>query len=767
MNGLMTKAFGAAVVAAAFGFANAGEPLTGDNAVAKFPASLQKMGLTTAKWMQLTNGVEYYYGYFTNLLGTIDGYTKSKNAVHLLRIDYANAPVVMKFVDHTQESPNKWTTSKTAARDNALFAINLMMEDQKARPQGYAKADGKVIPNGMTVLQYDSKQDKYYFTGVKGGYAFNDDKTYAFSKDWMATNSVTGRIPADDWKNVFTIEATTLSDGKVTWGSGASYFGRANYPFFGTTADGVFWVGTVDGRNSTSDGLGYHEVAALQKELGCIDGVCCDGGGSTTMAIRKDLMPVSDICPTQKLSSDADGKYYTMNFLYDGTAGVLPNGSERKVINQLLFVVPFELGDAAARPSTNYNGSVVTVPFSGDLSGDVTATAMLTLVNPNYACAGTVDAERGVVTFRLDDTVVTAGNVYEGTVTVTVGDDVYTREVTLAQGTIKIDENTDWIRESSSAFGTTGAWSADAAPAADAIAVTDAVFTASSAAPEDAVVTIASTFGFNGANDEDSLDDPANRAAVKVVEVDGVNRYAFLTGVGVVTNLDVVADLSAASCVTVTIDNVKRTLDYAIGGDKFGPFPSRDLVGGVAAVGYVGETDVASLTGSYRAETLDANLAKADGTEYATVADAIAAGNAQIELLWDTTWNPTAAGEVGVSTNGHVLAIGGDMAWSVKGNGDGTITVTVTGGEPVEGTEPASITIVGSTVKVGVKDAKAGLWYALAKTSDLSRQFVVDDTTWTEGAALLSAEKILSISLGDGEKQAFYRIVVAEKPANE
>lgn len=93
--------------------------------------------------------------------------------------------------------------------------------------------------------------------------------------------------------------------------------------------------------------------------------------------------------------------------------------------------------------------------------------------------------------------------------------------------------------------------------------------------------------------------------------------------------------------------------------------------------------------------------------------------------------------------------------------------MTVTGGEPVEGTEPASITIVGSTVKVGVKDAKAGLWYALAKTSDLSRQFVVDDTTWTEGAALLSAEKILSISLGDGEKQAFYRIVVAEKPANK
>ena len=295
--------------------ASAGELLTGEAAAAKFPAELREMGLHTAKWMQLTNGVEYYYGRFTNLLGTVDGFTASKNDLHLLRIDYANAPVRMKFVDHTQESTKRRTTSWTAAQHNALFAINMTMEYREGtlgyfspKPQGYAKADGAVIPNGAEA------------TGTKAGFAFNDDKTYKFDKDWPAVDPETGKTKADAWDNVVTHEAYTIHD----------YFSRANYTFFGTTADGVLWAGAVDGRREgVSDGLAYHEVAALQRALGCVGGVCCDGGGSTTMAIRKDLMTASDVCDTQKASSSASD-YYTMNYLDDG--------SERAVINQLLFV---------------------------------------------------------------------------------------------------------------------------------------------------------------------------------------------------------------------------------------------------------------------------------------------------------------------------------------------------------------------------------------------------------------------------------------------
>ena len=353
-------------------FAIAGELLTGEAAIAKFPASLQAMGLHTAKWMQLTNGVEYYYGRFTNMLGNVSGFTGSKNDLHMLRIDYKKAPVKMKFVDHTQESTKRWTTSKTAAQYNALFAINMTMEDGNNHPHGYAKANGAVIPNGAELSS----------SGVQAGFAFNDDKTYKFDKNWLAVDSETGNPKADPWDNVVTHEAYTIHDGVPTWGANATYFTRANYPFFGTTADGVLWACTVDGRREgVSEGLAYHEVAALQLELGCTYGVCCDGGGSTTMAIRKDLMTVSDICDTQKTSADSSD-YYAMNYLSGtkkdvpifGTIVIDPVGTERKVINQLLFVEapvveelePFELGEPASRPSTNYNGNVVSVKDSND-----------------------------------------------------------------------------------------------------------------------------------------------------------------------------------------------------------------------------------------------------------------------------------------------------------------------------------------------------------------------------------------------------------------
>lgn len=303
------------------GLAGAGQVVSGKAAVAKFPAELRAMGLRSAKWMRLTDGVDYYYGRFTNLVGTVEGFTGTKNDLHMLRIDYKKAKLRMKFVDHTQESSKRWATSQTAAAENALFAVNMTMEDGKKRPHGYAKANGRVIPNGAELSN----------SGVKGGFAFNDDKSFRFDPNWLETDPKTGKPKADPWQNVITHEAYTVRGGKATWGANATYFSRANYPFLGVTADGVMWVCVVDGRCKDSQGLGYHEVAALQVALGCVDGVCCDGGGSTTLAIRKDLMTVSDICGTQKLSAHSD-RYYTMNYLSDALR------TERKVINQLLFL---------------------------------------------------------------------------------------------------------------------------------------------------------------------------------------------------------------------------------------------------------------------------------------------------------------------------------------------------------------------------------------------------------------------------------------------
>jgi len=58
MRKIIVKAVSVAIAAVSVS-AFAGELVTGDAAIAKFPASLQAMGLHAAKWMQLTNGVEY------------------------------------------------------------------------------------------------------------------------------------------------------------------------------------------------------------------------------------------------------------------------------------------------------------------------------------------------------------------------------------------------------------------------------------------------------------------------------------------------------------------------------------------------------------------------------------------------------------------------------------------------------------------------------------------------------------------------------------
>ena len=284
----------------------AGEVLTGDAAKAKFPAALQGMGLHDAKYMQLMTGVEYFYGRFDNLAKNSHDPNGFKNDMHLIRVDYAHAPVRLKFWDSTTPTKTKRTTSAAASKCKALFGINGTFTNSSNTPQGFTKFQGTVIPNG---------------NGCNAGLAMKDDKTFKYAQGWNATN-------AKDWDDVITSEAYGLHNGSIVYEG--HFFSPANYPFSGATADGVIWIGVVDGRRSPiSVGVSYWEVAEIQKALGCVEGMCHDGGGSTTMVISKELMTASDICGTQK-ESKSDSSYYTMNYLSDG--------SERAVINQLLFV---------------------------------------------------------------------------------------------------------------------------------------------------------------------------------------------------------------------------------------------------------------------------------------------------------------------------------------------------------------------------------------------------------------------------------------------
>ena len=421
------------------------------------------------------------------------------------------------------------------------------------------------------------------------------------------------------------------------------------------------------------------------------------------------------------------------------------------------FADDFAIGEPTARPSTNFNGSVVSFAFAGEIPDGSEASAMLSLEGVDYVG----EIRNGSVVFTIPAETVTAGNRYGGVITLTVDGNVYVKPVDLVQGRIAVDEDADWIREGAATFGTTGAWSGGLAIVEDeAIAVSDAVFTAARPSPENSVVTVATVVAFGGVDDH-PFDDTA-LAGVKVVGVGDTRRYAMLTGVGVKTNFSAVANLGSMVAVTVRVDFAEKTLDYGIGDGVFGPFPLKSGASCVSDVCFAGRATVVSLEGAYRAEGVDTNLAAVGGTGYATVEEAVsAAGSDGVRLLWDATWTPSEKGEYRVSTNGFTLAIGGGLAWSVKDNGDGTVTVSVTDGADPSAPSPTSITIVGGKVRIGVRDVSADCRYALEKTFDLADGFTVVDKTWTSGADLLAGTSELVVDFGPDESQAFYRVVVS------
>ena len=337
---------------------------------------------------------------------------------------------------------------------------------------------------------------------------------------------------------------------------------------------------------------------------------------------------------------------------------------------------PIALGEVSARPGTDYNGNSVAVAFTGDIPAGAAVAASITIGGVDYA--GVVDAANGVMTFAVPANVVTAGNTYEGTITLTVDGDSHTTNVSLVQGTPNVEDNSNWINETAATLGSTGSWSGDKAEvAAGVIAVSNATFAASTAAPKAAVVTVTSTFCFGDPSDE--AFDISSRAGITVVDVGGVNRYAFLTANGAVTNLSVVANTASAVEVSVTLDGTANTVSYSVSNVSLGTYPMTVKATGISTVHYDGPAEVAALNGAYHLEELDTNVAQVGGVGYPTVAEALAAaGNDPVALLWDASWTPATTGDYLFTTNGHALAIGGAFAHSVVDNGNGTVTITIT-----------------------------------------------------------------------------------------
>lgn len=77
---------------------------------------------------------------------------------------------------------------------------------------------------------------------------------------------------------------------EVFWGSGVSRTVQDPRTAVGYTANNHIILFVADGRSNLSYGLTLDELASVMKELGCVEAINLDGGGSTQMAVKNQLI---------------------------------------------------------------------------------------------------------------------------------------------------------------------------------------------------------------------------------------------------------------------------------------------------------------------------------------------------------------------------------------------------------------------------------------------------------------------------------------------
>lgn len=227
-----------------------------------FPASVRSAGLSDATGGQIAPGVTYFSAHFSKLYG-------HKNWIRVLEIDLKSADVSF-FVYENQDTPKKnvETTTAVAAKYNALAAVNGTFFDMGASniPWFSVKSGGKELNKN----------------GAPGGIAFGPGK-----KDVSLGDFDPARYKAcTDY--IGTYPLMTKGKAKVT-DKDRSNSDRHPRTFAGMTPDKVLYFVICEGRSKQSDGMNSWEETEFLKALGCVDGVNLDGGGSSTLALRKSV----------------------------------------------------------------------------------------------------------------------------------------------------------------------------------------------------------------------------------------------------------------------------------------------------------------------------------------------------------------------------------------------------------------------------------------------------------------------------------------------
>lgn len=298
----------------------AASPKLDKKAVAWFPKEIQEASPSIATRIDLAPGVEFGYVYCKKLFG-------HPGDIHAVRIDLAKAKV-RPHIDEGALLPDMKlrlrTTSAAAAAHDALFSVNGGFFSWKDNPEKKIKA---LIP------YYRMKINGKVLESNSGG-----TLGLAFSNDGSKVK--VGRVSdaeLEEWDNFMAGEGL-VSGGKccLDWKrpEGIKTKPEAPRTLVGMDAEGKYlWVIVTGGRKTgkmPSMGLSYLDGADLLLWFGCAEGVNMDGGGSTTLAVRKDALKGAKKPYTPEAHPAAAAKdYFILNCTSDG--------SERAVLDHIQF----------------------------------------------------------------------------------------------------------------------------------------------------------------------------------------------------------------------------------------------------------------------------------------------------------------------------------------------------------------------------------------------------------------------------------------------
>ena len=183
-----------------------------------------------------------------------------------------------------------FTPAYHAHTDTARGGLEWVVSGKPLRVTSAALTEGKTpIPRGSFVLSYGGTTAPPPLSALTRGTRVELETTYS-SPD----------VPGDQWARADAIvggAGVLIRSGQPVhdWSSEqiTTAFAETRHPrtLVGLHADGSLWLVTVDGRQpQLSAGMSLAELRALASRLGLVDALNLDGGGSTTMWVRGEVV---------------------------------------------------------------------------------------------------------------------------------------------------------------------------------------------------------------------------------------------------------------------------------------------------------------------------------------------------------------------------------------------------------------------------------------------------------------------------------------------